>query len=305
MTDDLHTLIQQWLTMQQQGTVSSDDPLLDWSRLMTRLQQSSWEYLPEQHAELISLMTQESIEFTRFASQLILQNHTLQDIQGFVKGFKEHISQLSRDWILKRWQIPEQLHALIHTSQLTFQGLGEQPMLQGLNTLLESNAEHLTLKQQRLIREGTQLLYDYQIAFGQYAELFDQINQSAIKGLTDKIDSAPEPINSLKALHEAWTHAYEKEYASVVATEHYQTTYGQISNASFALREFYQTFRNEQLAQIGIASETSLSLAFEHIHRLRKHVRQLEKELSVIPELQRSLSELRLEIDQLRNNSND
>lgn len=277
MTDNLQATIRRWLELypaQLEGT-----ELPDWTELMQKLQQTGWQNLPEQHAELLAVMTQESVEFTRFASLLITQ-HQQQDppeLASFFTDFHQHISRLTEDWIIKRWQLPEQLGALLRTHSFNDEQFVDHPWMKGMRSLLESSASELPFNQQKALRDSSHLINEHQQALQQYSAHYAQINTRALNRLSQQIEDKGEVISSLKALHRLWVEAYEASYSEQLATEEYQLAHGRISNTLMQLRLWFQEQRNLQLKLFGIATEASLNLAFEKIHQLSKQLRSLER----------------------------
>lgn len=294
MTDDLQATIRRWLEHypgQAEGT-----ELPDWTELMQKLQQTGWQQLPEQHAELLAVMTQESVEFTRFAGLLISQSQREDspELASFFTDFHQHVSRLTEDWLVKRWQLPEQLGSLLRTHSFNDKQFFDHPWIKGIRGLLETSATELPFNQQKALRDANQLINEHQLALQQYSSQYAQINTRALNRLTEQIEAQNETISSLKALHRLWVEAYESSYAEQLATDEYQLAHGRISNTMMQLRLWFQEQRNLQLKLFGIATETSLNLAFEKIHQLSKQLRQLQRS-------QIESSELRDELHQLKN----
>ena len=274
VTDDLQATIRHWLTLFGKQNPTAELP--DWPELMQSLQQQGWNELPDQHAELLTLMTQESIEFTRFADQLLQQQGQI-ETAGFLKDFHQHINRLSDDLIFKRWLLPEQLGSLIKTRFWDSSTGIEMPWLKMLNALPNLPEMDLPFAQQSAYRELTRLINEHQQAFQDYTDHYSRINSKAINQLSEAIERSGQQISSLKELHTLWIDAYELSYAERIATQEYQLAHGKISNTLMQLKLWFQEQRNRYLTQLGIASETSLNLAFAKIHALTKQVRQLEK----------------------------
>ena len=294
MTDDLQATIRRWLTLFSEHSPTAELP--DWSDLMQSLQQQGWRELPDQHAELLAVMTQESIEFTRFAGQLVQQQDQI-EAASFFKDFHQHINRLSDDLILKRWLLPEQLGALIKTRFWDSSSGLEMPWLNMLNGLTQLPNMDLPFAQQTTYRELTLLFSEHQQALQDYTHHYSNINSKAINQLSEAIEKSEQQISSLKQLHRLWVEAYEMCYADCISTQEYQLAHGRISNTLMQLKLWFQEQRNRYLTQLGIASETSLNLAFEKIHALTKQMRQLEQ-------LQQQTKLLADELEQLKQQDN-
>lgn len=293
MTDDLQATIQRWLSLYTELEPSNEMP--DWSELMQSLQHTGWQQLPDQHAELLAVMTQESIEFTRFAGHLVHQHQTQEqpELASFFKDFHQHINRLSDDLIVKRWIIPEQLGTLLKTRMWDNSSPFELPWLKAMNGLVENTALELPFNQQSAFREMTQLLHEHQQAVQDYTEHYARINTHALNQLSETIEASEQHISSLRKLHTLWVNAYETSYAERITTKEYQVAHGRISNTFMRLKLWLQEQRNTYLTQMGIATETSLNLAFAKIHTLSKQVRHLES-------LQQQTTSLHQEIQALK-----
>jgi hypothetical protein len=294
VTDDLQATIRRWLKLYPTQVEGTELP--DWTELMQQLQQTGWQHLPEQHAELLAVMTQESVEFTRFAGHLVSQSQqgTPPELASFFTDFHQHISRLTEDWVVKRWQLPEQLGALLRTHSFNDEQFIDHPWMKGMRSLLEASATELPFNQQKALRESSHLINAHQQALQQYSAHYAQINTRALNRLSEQIEAKNEVISNLKTLHQLWVEAYEASYAEQLATDDYQLAHGRISNTLMQLRLWFQEQRNQQLKLYGIATEASLNLAFEKIHRLSKQLRYLERS-------QAESSGLRDELDQLKN----
>lgn len=290
VTDDLNATLRRWLELYNQATPSESLP--DWSEVMLSMQQQGWQSLPDQQAELLAIMTQESIEFTRFAAELMNQQDDAALIR-FLTDFHQHINHLSDDWILKRWFLPEQLVGLLKTRIWNPEQL-EAPWQQLTQHLL--NLPGMAFCQQGALRKLQQLTREHFLAVQDYTQHFSQINTQAIHDLSCNIEAAPERASSLKQLHRWWIDAYEGCYRTKMANQDYQLAHGRVSNTFLALKLWLQEQRNLYLTQLGIASETSLNLAFEKIHQLSKQLRKLEQLPQQTAQLANELADLKQQL---------
>lgn len=300
MTDNLQATIRRWLELyptQLEGT-----ELPDWTELMQQLQHTGWQHLPDQHAELLAVMTQESVEFTRFAGLLISQSQqgNPPELASFFTDFHQHISRLTEDWVVKRWQLPEQLGALLRTHSFSDEQFIDHPWIKGMRSFLESSATDLPFNQQKALRDSSQLINEHQQAMQHYSAHYAQINTRALNRLSEHLETNNESISSLKTLHRLWVEAYEASYAEQLATDEYQLAHGRISNTLMQLRLWLQEQRNQQLKLFGIATEASLNLAFEKIHQMSKQLRNLERSQAESSALQDELRQLKEDINALQ-----
>lgn len=300
MTDNLQATIRRWLELYPNQLEGKALP--DWTELMQQLQQTGWQHLPDQHAELLAVMTQESVEFTRFAGHMISQSQQKEppELASFFTDFHQHISRLTEDWVVKRWELPEQLGALLRTHSFNDEQFIDHPLIKGMRSLLETTASELPFNQQKALRDSSHLINEHQQALRQYSVHYAQINTRALNHLSEQIEAKGEVISSLKALHRLWVEAYEASYAEQLATDEYQLAHGRISNTLMQMRLWFQEQRNQQLKLFGIATEASLNLAFEKIHQMSKQLRNLERSQAESSALQDELRQLKDDINALQ-----
>lgn len=297
MADDLLKMMQQWMTHLENsaGTLSDDAPFQTWWQLFQ--EQSVGDRLPQQQAELLALLTRQSLEFTRFGEQLIAQleqigAHT--EASGLVNQFHNHLRLLTQEWILKRWQLPEQLGALFRTHSFQDDLLLDNPFIHGLKSLLNTPAQlslHHSL--QHRLKAGIDLLIEYEQALRDYSAHYAEINSGATARFLERIEHSDPPIDSLSPLHDLWVDTYESSYAQQIATTEYRDAHGRISNSVMNLRLLLQNLRNTQLQQFGIPNADQLDLIYQRINTQRREIKQLQREVE-------ALSSLRLEMEQLK-----
>nr|WP_281419155.1 poly(R)-hydroxyalkanoic acid synthase subunit PhaE [Marinobacterium ramblicola] len=291
--------MQQWMTQLERSTEGSDSASSEpwWQLLQERMPDDQ---LPPQQAELLALLTQQSLEFTRFGQQLISQleqNGSHSEMSGLVNQFHNHLRHLTQEWILKRWQLPEQLGALFRTHSFQDDLLLDNPFIHGMKSLLNTpSLLGLQHSMQRQMKEGIDLLIDYEQALRDYSAHYAEINTGATSRFLEQIEASDPAIASLGQLHDLWVEAYEGSYAERIATPGYRDAHGRISNAVMSLRHFLQELRNTQLQQLGIPSNTQMELIYQRLNDQRRELKQLRREVA-------ALSSLREEIAQLKRRS--
>ncbi|GGB90384.1 hypothetical protein GCM10011352_15510 [Marinobacterium zhoushanense] len=301
MADDLLKMMQQWMAHLENnvGTTSDSDPFQPWWQLL-KDQLATDDPLPPQQAELMALLTQQSLEFTRFAEQLINQleqSGSHSEMNGLVNQFHNHLRGLTQEWILKRWQLPEQLGALFRTHSFQDDLLLDNPFIHGVKSLLNTpSILGLQHSLQRQLKEGVDLLIEYEQALRDYSAHYAEINTSATSRFLERIEQSSPAIDSLGQLHDLWVEAYESGYAERIATAGYRDAHGRISNSVMALRQFLQDLRNTQLQQLGIPNSTQLDLIFQRLNDQRRELKQLRREVA-------ALSSLREEMEQFKRHS--
>lgn len=299
MADDLLKLMQQWMTQLERSAEGSESTSSEpwWQLLRERMPDDQ---LPPQQAELLALLTQQSLEFTRFGQQLIShleQSGSHSEMSGLVNQFHNHLRRLTQEWILQRWQLPEQLGALFRTHSFQDDLLLDNPFIHGMKSLLNTpSLLGLQHSMQRQMKAGVDLLIDYEQALRDYSAHYAEINTGATSRFLEQIEASDPAITSLGQLHDLWVEAYESSYAERIATSGYRDAHGRISNAVMSLRQFLQELRNTQLQQLGIPSNTQMELIYQRLNDQRRELKQLRREVA-------ALSSLREEIAQLKRRS--
>lgn len=291
MADDLLTLMRQWLEqLEQQGSMLKGmDPCHLWPEASASL--------PPQQAELVALLTRQSIEFTRFAQQIIVLLETGSAETGLnelLDRFQEHLRTLTQEWILQRWQLPEQLGALFHTHSFQDDLLLDNPFVHGLKSLLDTPSR-LGLQQalQQQLRVAVDRLLEYEQALRDYSAHYSAINTAASADFLAAIEASSPPIRSIGQLHDLWVESYESRYSKTIATDGYRDAHGRISNAVTALRQWLQEWRDGLLSQLGIPNGRQLERIHQRLHEQRRQIKALKREIG-------ELQQLRSEVEQLK-----
>lgn len=295
MADDLLKLMQQWasyLDKQSQEAPGSTPP--PWQSA------GQDQAFSAQHADLVALLTRQSVEFTRFAEQVIemLEQHGSQtEFSALFNRFQDHLRQLTQEWILSRWQLPEQLGALFRTHSFQDDLLLDNPFIHGLKSLLNT-PDQLGLQHslQQQLKNGVDLLVEYEQALRHYSAHYGEINSAATREYLAAIESSEPPIQSLGELHDLWVESYEHCYAQTIATDDYRQAHGRISNAVMQLRLFLQQLRNTQLQQLGIPNDSQLETIHRQINEHRRTIKALRKEVTELSALKNEVAEIKRQL---------
>lgn len=289
MSDDLHKQMEAWLKQQQaywsqlaSGKDAGEAPA-SWQRLFREYQQSAFIDMPEQQARLASLLAANANLFNRFGEQVLeaLKNPaTNLRLDDAVEQLVSYLQQHSSAAMLQQWQLPEHLSSLFKTHSFSDDLLFENPFVSGFKSLLDTPAFGSNQKFQQQSRDAMKLLLDYQEALHQYVSQYSSINQLAGRRLLEMLRDTEREIGSLGDLHGLWVDCYEHAYAETAFTAQYQAAHGRVSNALMKLRKFIQDLRDVQFEALGLATRQGLNTAFERQHKLRKQVKQLQRELA-------------------------
>jgi len=298
VADDLLKMMQQWMAHLEKSTVASPDSDLwqPWRQFLGD-QPSTGAQLPPQQAELLALLTRQSLEFTRFGEQLITQleqQGSQTEMSGLLNQFHDHLRSLTQEWILKRWQLPEQLGALFRTHSFQDDLLLDNPFIHGLKSLLNAPSQlGLQHNLQQQLREGVDLLIEYEQALRDYSAHYAEINTGATSLFVQRIEHSDPAVNSLGELHDLWVEAYEGSYGEQIATAEYRDAHGRISNAVMTLRLYLQELRNTQLQQLGIPNNTQLDQIYQRLNDQRRELKQLRREVAALGTLREEIAQLK------------
>ncbi|WP_409526270.1 poly(R)-hydroxyalkanoic acid synthase subunit PhaE [Nitrincola sp. MINF-07-Sa-05] len=311
MDNDLLELMRRWLNRPADVAAATDDPDrkadpegdADWQTLLQKLQSQGWNQLPQQQAEVLSLLTRQSSEFTRFAEQLLasLNEKSAEfSLAPFFTQFHDHIRRLTNEWLVQRWQLPEQLGSLLRTHSFQDDLLFDNPFVNGLKSLLENPVVGTSHQQQAAMKKGVSLLLEYQHALSDYSQHYSRINTEALEQMMHEVNQSESDVSTLHELHLLWVNCYESVYAKAIATDKYQRAHGRISNAVMQLRKFMQDQRDVQFDAVGLATRQGLNTALERQHQMRKQMKQVRKELIELAALRDEVVQLRQEVQELR-----
>lgn len=303
MADDLLNLMQQWLKcLEQQQERSHETPFTAWQQ--GQQEHPEADQLPPPQAELLALLTQQSLEFARFAQQLIDQLEQpggATELDTLLKLYQEHLRRLTQDWILKHWQLPEQLGALFHTQGFQDDLLLDNPFLRSLKNLLSApSLPGLQPNLQRMLSTLVERLLEYEQALRDYSACYSEINRRASKDFLAAVEQADPAITSISALHSLWVEVYERCYGAVIATDAYRDAHGRIANAVMALRQSLQQWRDRLLTQFGVPSAVQLEQIHKRLHEQRRQIKTLNRELQELRSLRQEVAQLKQQIASLQ-----
>jgi len=312
--NDLLELMRRWINRPADAATATDNPDrkaepedddADWHTLLQKLQSQGWSQLPQQQAEVLSLLTRQSSEFTRFAEQLLasLNEKSAEfSLAPFFTHFHDHIRRLTNEWLVQRWKLPEQLSSLIRTHSFQDDILFDNPFINGLKSLLENPVVGTSHQQQNSMKKGVALLLEYQHALSDYSHHYSRINTEALEQMMHEVNQSEKEISTLNELHLIWVNCYETVYAKAISQDQYQRAHGRISNAIMKLRKFMQEQRDVQFNAVGLATRQGLDTALERQHQIRKQMKQVRKDLSEMASLREEVAQLRQEVQMLRKN---
>ncbi|MBY4675157.1 poly(R)-hydroxyalkanoic acid synthase subunit PhaE [Marinobacterium arenosum] len=287
MADNLNEQMERWLEAQKafwqalQSNTSVQRPE-DWAAFVSRYQRAFGDALPGNLNQLLSLLSAQANQFTRFGEQLLrqLQRGDTPAIKETVAAFSQYMQQQSAELLTKRWQLPEQFGALFKSHSFRDDLLLDNPFIHGLNSLLDSPAVGANHQLQQDLRETSRLLSEYQQALRDYIQHYDQIGQTACQRLLEGLADCEPPIDSLNELHELWVACYESAYSDTAFSDDYQRAHGRISNALMKLRQHAHQVRDRHLESAGMVSRQSIDSLAHQQHQLRKQVRRQARELT-------------------------
>ncbi|MET3999423.1 poly(R)-hydroxyalkanoic acid synthase subunit PhaE [Marinobacterium sp. MBR-109] len=285
MTEQLLNIMRQWIEQLEQH--NSTDEQAGWEHMQQLLTAGISQQIPQEHTELLLKLTRQSASFNRFAAALL--QHAQQDSVDsavLLDQFKQHLDQLTSDWVLHSWQLPEQLGILMGLFSVQ-----QPPWQDSLNQFAQLLATLLSNLQPvarpdlvTQLKECLCLLERFEHARTGYMAQLSTINALALERMTRQLES--DAVTDIDQLHQLWIESYESIYQQHIGSHDYCVALGEISNAAMALRHGWQQQRDRFCSALGLVTDTRHDELAQRHHQLRRRVRGLERELA---ELRHSL----------------
>jgi len=281
VTEQILDMMRQWLEQleQQKETdhSSAQEPL---QRLFDAglAQQMPWE-----HTELLLKLTRQSESFNRFATALLEQTREGSiDREQLLEQLKQHLDELSRDWVMHSWKLPEQLGVLmgLFSCQSPTPEDSLSHFAQLLTSLLSSLQPHARPDLIAQLKENLSLLERFERARAGYITQLSTLNSLALEQMNQQLETAS--LTDPDHLHQLWIECYETVYQAHLGSPEYSQALGEISNAAMALRLGWQNQRDRICSALGLVTDTRHDELAERHHQLRRRVRKLEQELSAL-----------------------
>lgn len=281
MSEQLLNMMRQWLEQLEQGQNGADTSRY-WQQLQSQLSHTIPEGTSPFQAELLYRITRQSKHFCQFANDLLELCDEQQSIalEHLLDRFRRHLDQLSLDWVLSSWPLPEQLTTL----QAVF-SLQEAPPLAELkqmNQLLQQLLGALEPQLQpsffRQLSTNLELLENFERRRERYLAQLGRINNEALEKLSLQLTDIT--ISDLDQLHHIWIDCYEECYQQRLGEQEYLQAFGTLCNAAMALRQGWQQQLDQIYAHCGLVTLSQYDELSRQHHELRRRVRNLERQLT-------------------------
>ena len=280
MTEQLQEMMRLWLEQLEQQR--SEDPSTQAS-LQQLLDAGLSRQIPWEHAELLLKLTRQSASFSRFATELLQQTHQGSiDRDQLLEQLKQHLDELTRDWVLHSWKLPEQLGILmgLFSAQPASDEEGLNQFASLLSSLLNSLQPHARPDLIAQLKENLTLVEAFEQARTGYIAQLSKLNSLALEQLSIRLEA--DAVTSPEHLHRLWIECYEAVYHRHINSPEYCQALGEISNAAMALRLGWQKQRDRICSALGLVTDTRHDELAERHHQLRRRVRRLERELTAL-----------------------
>lgn len=280
MTEQLQEMMRLWLEQLEQQ--KSEDPSTQAS-LQQLLNAGLSRQIPWEHAELLLKLTRQSASFNRFAAEMLKQTRQGSiDRDQLLEQLKQHLDELTRDWVLHSWKLPEQLGILmgLFSSRPAAEEESLDRIASLLSTLLNSLQPHARPDLIAQLKENLSLLEAFEQARVGYIAQLSKLNSLALEQLSLRLEA--DAVTSPDHLHRLWIECYEAVYHRHLNSPEYCQALGEISNAAMALRLGWQRQRDRICSVLGLVTDTRHDELAERHHQLRRRVRRLERELAAL-----------------------
>ncbi len=281
MSEQLLNMMRQWLELLEQGQANAD-PGRYWQQLQSRLAQTTPKDPSRFQADLLYRITRQSEYFHQFAAELLKlcdEDRSI-TLEQLTDRFRLHLDQLSLDWVLSSWPLPEQLAATL--ALLTRQNAPPHAELKQLNQLLQQLLgilePHLQPSLLLQLRDNLTLLENFERQRERYLIQLGRINSEALEGFSHQL--ADSTISDLEQLHQLWIERYEACYQQRLGEQDYRLAFGALCNAAMALRQGWQQQLEHLYANCGLVTWSQYDELSRQHHELRRRVRNLERQLA-------------------------
>jgi hypothetical protein len=272
-------MMRQWIEQLEQHDDSAEQA--DLEPLQRLLEANVARQIPQEHTELLLKLTRQSARFNQFATELLAHSQRDGvDSNVLLDQFKQHLDQLTRDWVLYSWQLPEQLGILMglfSAQPLPWQE-GFEQFAQLLSTLLSNLRPVARPDLIAQMKESLALLERFEQARKHYMAQLSRINAQALERMARQLEGAA--VTDIDQLHQLWIESYESAYQQQIGSQEYCAALGEISNAAMALRQGWQRQRDRFCGALGLVTDTRHDELAQRHHQLRRRVRALERELA-------------------------
>ena len=296
MTPDNFDLLQHWLEQQKNywnslldGQNGQPD---DWQAVLDRCRT-----LDAERAELSEGMAQQVKGFSRHAEKLLqaLQQpdsdlNADANLEQLVKQLSAHLQTQSGEAFFRQWQIPEPIQQL-------FQQLGIAPANFSSYPFLHNGLSRNAAQQQRQLTELVRSLTRFQDALSAYISVQNQLNQQTTDRMIEQLRDAPDKPDDLTTLYQIWVDCYEHCYQQTLQCEQYQTTYGELTNATLSLQQQARQYWQDEYRSLGLVPHLDYDQLLQQHHRLRKSHKQSQRRLN---QLEQQLEQQQRQISQLQ-----
>lgn len=279
MSEQLLNMMRQWLEQLERGSDGAESNRY-WQQLRSQLSQAMPEGGSPFQADLLHRITRQSEHFCQFAADLLELCDEEQSValDQLLDNFRHHLDQLSLDWVLSSWPLPEQLAAVLIL--LNGQDSPLNTSLKQLNLLLQQLLGTLetqlqpSLRQQ--LRAGLNRLEAFELAREHYLIQLGQINNRALQQLNQALTESS--ISDLEQLHQLWINCYEECYQQHLNQPDYQQAFGTLCNAAMAVRQGWQQQLEQFYSSCGLVTLSQYDELSRQHHELRRRVRALERQ---------------------------
>lgn len=281
MTEQILDMMRQWLEQLEQNQEAEDPSVRE--PLQQLFTAGLSQQIPWEHAELLLKLTRQSSSFSRFATELLEQTRQGGvDRDELLERLKQHLDELSRDWVMHSWKLPEQLGVLmgLFSCQPPSSEDSLNRFMQLLSSLLGSLQPHARPDLIAQLKENLALLERFERARAGYIAQLSTINSQALEQMSQRLDA--DAVTDPEHLHQLWIECYERVYQQHLDNPEYSQALGEISNAAMALRLGWQRQRDRICSALGLVTDTHHDKLAERHHQLRRRVRRLERELNTL-----------------------
>ncbi|MGX2040507.1 class III poly(R)-hydroxyalkanoic acid synthase subunit PhaE [Methylocaldum sp. MU1018] len=186
----------------------------------------------------------------------------------------------------------------------------QETLRQGMIGFLSMPTLGYTREWQEELQHWGLLSIDYYQALQEYVLSISGITAKAIELFGNKLyekNQKGESIETLRAYYDLWIDCCEATYTQVSTSPEFTQAQTRLANAVFAVKRQEQNMVEEVLGALNMPTRRELDTSHRRVHRLRRHVWQLEQrfEESGALELRAEITALRRDLEALRGKIED
>ncbi len=156
-----------------------------------------------------------------------------------------------------------------------------------LEKILSAPGIGFNREQEKLYKEFSQSVLDYQKALLNYNSIFKNLGADAvqrIQGKVEKLQQKGQTIDSAKAIYDLWVSVCEDSYAELAITDDYSKVHGELVNSLMKSKNLWGKIMDKVLADMNIPTQSQVKTLQSRLQESRREIRGLKRTLTSLQE---------------------